>query len=68
MIQFLFIVSNENYKGEVVVLFEVDTTGLFKVIYVDAMYDTLKTEVKRVFSTFPKIEPATYNGRKTYKQ
>jgi hypothetical protein len=61
-------VSNENYKGEVVVLFEVDTTGLFKLIYVDAMYDTLKTEVKRVFSTFPKIEPATYNGRKTYKQ
>jgi hypothetical protein len=61
-------ISNENYKGEVVVLFEVDTTGLFKVIYVDAMYDTLKTEVKRVFSTFPKIEPATYNGRKTYKQ
>ncbi len=61
-------VSKENYKGEVVVLFEVDTTGLFKVIYVDAMYDALKTEVKRVFSTFPKITPATYNGRKTYKQ
>lgn len=61
-------VSKENYKGEVVVLFEVDTTGLFKVIYVDAMYDSLKTEVKRVFSSFPIIAPATYNGRKTYKQ
>lgn len=61
-------VSKENYRGEVVVLFEVDTMGLFKVIYVDAMYDTLKTEVKRVFSTFSKITPATYNGRKTYKQ
>lgn len=61
-------VAKENYKGEVVVLFEVDTTGLFKVIYVDAMYDSLKNEVKRVFSSFPKIAPATYNGRKTYKQ
>ena len=59
---------NKNYKGEVVVLFEVDTTGLFRVIYVDAMYDELKTETKRVFSTFPKIKPATYNGRPTYKQ
>ena len=61
-------VSKENYKGDVVVIFEVDTTGQFKVIYVDAMYDTLKTEVKRVFSTFPQITPATYNGSKTYKQ
>ena len=61
-------VARENYKGEVVVLFEVDTTGLFKVIYIDAMYDSLKTEAKRVFGMFPKIQPATYNGRKTYKQ
>ncbi|MFI1744433.1 gliding motility protein RemB [Thalassobellus sediminis] len=61
-------VLNKNYKGEVIVLFEVDTTGVFRVIYVDAMYDELKTEVKRVFSSFSKIKPATYNGRKTYKQ
>lgn len=61
-------VSKENYKGDVVVIFEVDTTGQFKVIYVDAMYDALKTEVNRVFSTLPQITPATYNGRKTYKQ
>lgn len=61
-------VLDENYKGEVVVLFEVDTTGKFRVIYVDAMFDELKTEVIRVFSTFPKINPATYNGRPTYKQ
>ena len=59
---------NENYRGEVVVLFEVDTTGQFKVIYVDAMYEELKTEVKRVISIFPKVKPATYNGRPTYKQ
>ncbi|WP_308993085.1 gliding motility protein RemB [Mariniflexile litorale] len=61
-------VSREDYKGEVIVLFEVDTTGQFKVLYVEAMYDELKAEVKRVFSLFPKVTPATYNGRKTYKQ
>ena len=61
-------VIDEDYKGEVIVLFEVDTTGLFRVVYIDAMYDELKAEVERVFSSFPKVEPATYNGRKTYKQ
>ena len=61
-------VLKEHYKGDVVVIFEVDTTGQFKVIYVEAMYESLKTEVKRVFSAFPKITPATYNGRNTYKQ
>lgn len=61
-------VTSNNYKGEVVVLFEVDTTGQFQVIYTDALYAELKQEVKRVFSQFPKIKPATYNGRNTYKQ
>lgn len=59
---------DENYKGEVAVLFEVDKTGLFKVIYIDAIYNELKDEVKRVFELFPKIKPATFNGRTTYKQ
>ncbi len=59
---------DENYKGEVAVLFEVDTTGLFKVVYVDAIYNELKDETKRVFELFPKVKPATYNGRTTYKQ
>ncbi|GAA3646366.1 hypothetical protein GCM10022397_34070 [Flavivirga jejuensis] len=61
-------VYDEKYKGEVVVLFEVDTIGQFRIIYVDAIYNELKEETKRVFSTMPKIEPATYSGRKTYKQ
>ena len=61
-------IIDEGYKGEIIVLFEVDTTGLFRVVYIDAMYNELKVEVKRVFSTFPKIKPATYNGRPTYKQ
>lgn len=61
-------VTDDNYKGNIIVLFEVDTVGQFKVIYVDAMYEVLKNESKRVFSMFPKIQPATYNGRGTYKQ
>ncbi|MCL6295380.1 gliding motility protein RemB [Jejuia spongiicola] len=61
-------VLDENYKGNVAVLFEVDTTGLFKVIYIDAIYKELKDETKRVFGLLPKIKPATYNGRVTYKQ
>lgn len=61
-------VTKESYKGEVVVLFEVDTSGVFRVIYTDALYNELKEEAKRVFSEFPKIKPATYSGRKTFKQ
>ncbi|WP_203256395.1 gliding motility protein RemB [Hyunsoonleella ulvae] len=61
-------VIDEDYKGKIVVLFEVDTTGAFRVMYVDAMYDTLKQEAQRVFNLFPKITPATYSGRKTFRQ
>ncbi|MCF7568369.1 gliding motility protein RemB [Sabulilitoribacter arenilitoris] len=59
---------DENYKGDVALLFEVDTLGQFKVVYVDAIYNELKEEAKRVFSLLPKVKQATYNGRKTYKQ
>ncbi len=62
------IVKDENYKGEVVVLFEVNAEGNFIVIYTDAMYDELKEETKRVFSKLPKITPASYNGITTFKQ
>ncbi|MGB5418653.1 gliding motility protein RemB, partial [Algibacter sp.] len=61
-------ITKESYKGEVVVLFEVDTTGQFRVIYIDALHNELKEEAKRVFTEFPKIKPATYNGRNTFKQ
>ena len=62
------IVTKENYKGEVVILFEVDTTGAFRPMYIDAFYKELKDEANRVLKTFPKVKPATYNGNKTYKQ
>jgi len=62
------VVKDENYKGEVVVLFEVNAEGNFVVIYTDAIYDELKEETKRVFNKLPKIKPATYNGITTFKQ
>lgn len=57
-----------DYKGEVVILFEVNAKGEFRVMYIDAVYNTLKTEAIRVFEMFPKVDPATYNGNATFKQ
>lgn len=57
-----------DYKGSLAVLFEVDVKGEFKVLYVDGNDISLATESKRVFSSFPKISPATYNGRPTYNK
>lgn len=62
------VVANESYKGEVQVLFEVNNEGEFNVIYVDAFYDELKIESKRVFDLLPKVKPATYNGKPTFVQ
>ncbi len=62
------IVSKEDYKGDVVILFEINVEGEFRVMYVDAIYSELKEEAIRVFSTFPEVEPATYNGKPTFKQ
>ncbi len=58
--------KQENYKGNITVLFEVDTTGIFKTMYVDANNQELIAESKRIFETLPKINPATYNGKATY--
>ena len=62
------IVSKENYKGKAEVFFEVNKEGEFKVLYVDATYNEIKDEVKRVFALLPKITPATYSGNPTYVQ
>ncbi|MFP4844174.1 gliding motility protein RemB [Winogradskyella sp. PE311] len=62
------IVKDEFYKGDVQILFEVNKEGDFKVIYVDAIYDELKTESKRVFGLLPKVKPATYNSNPTFVQ
>lgn len=59
---------DSNFKGSIIVLFEVDTIGKFQVQYVDALTPDLVAESKRVFASLPKIKPATYNGRNTYER
>lgn len=59
-------VTDANYKGTVIALFEVDSTGTFKPLYIDAAYPELKEETKRVFAQFEKVEPAKFAGRATY--
>lgn len=59
---------DDEYKGDAKVLFEVDKEGTIHVLYVDAVYDELKDEVKRVFNELPKAIPGTYNGNPTYYQ
>lgn len=61
-------VALDSYKGDVKVLFEVDKEGHVSVVYVDAIYNTLKDETKRVFQSLPKINPGTYNGNPTFYQ
>ena len=60
--------KQNNFQGEIKVLFEVDINGVFKVIYADAAEENLIKESKRVFAKFPKIKPSTYNGRPTYSK
>ncbi|MCX6172368.1 MAG: gliding motility protein RemB [Flavobacterium sp.] len=58
--------TQKNFKGNVIVLFEVTEGGTFKVIFVDAVDEALIAESKRVFGKLPKVTPATYNGQPTY--
>ena len=58
--------KQSNYKGAVIVLFEVDEKGTFKVQYVDANEEDLVKESKRVFEKMPKVSPPTFNGKPTY--
>ena len=57
-----------SFQGTIKVLFEVDKNGVFKVIYVNAVDESLIKEAKRVFTKFPKIKPSTYNGNPTFSQ
>ena len=62
------VTTDEAYDGDIQVLFEVDKEGQFKVIYVDAIYNELKDETKRIFDLLPNIKPATYNSKPTFVQ
>jgi hypothetical protein len=57
------IVLQENYEGQLQIVFIVNKEGNFEVLYVKSMYPELEDEVKRVFNTLPTIQAATYNGR-----
>ncbi len=57
------IVNQENYKGQMKVVFLVTKTGSFEVLYINAMHPKLEEEAKRIFKNLPNIQPATYNGR-----
>lgn len=60
--------KQNNYKGTVIVLFEVNDQGVFKVQYVDANEEDLVKESKRVFEKMPKVSPPTFNGKPTYSK
>ncbi|OAZ02911.1 hypothetical protein [Flavobacterium succinicans] len=60
--------QNDAFKGNIKVLFEVTAEGKFKVLYVDAVSESLSNEAKRVFASMPKVSPATYNGKPTYSK
>lgn len=57
------VVAQDGFKGEMVILFEVTREGRFRIIYVDAPFEELKEEVRRVFNNLPQVEPAEYNSR-----
>lgn len=61
-------VKEQDYKGNVLVVFEVDSSGVFKTLYIDAASKELKQEMERVFSVLPKIKPGNYSGRQTYSK
>lgn len=62
------VVDAESYKGQMVLLFEVTEGGEFKLLYTDAVYESLKLAAKDVFKLLPSVVPATYNGEATYMQ
>jgi hypothetical protein len=60
------VAKQDNFNGKIITLFEVDSTGTFNVLYVDARDSELIQETKRVFASLPKITAPTYNGKATY--
>ncbi|HEY9170519.1 MAG TPA: gliding motility protein RemB [Lutibacter sp.] len=54
--------KKDQYKASTNIVFLVDASGNFKVIYVNSPYKELKAEIERVFATLPTITPAKYNN------
>lgn len=62
------VVTEEQYQGEITVIFEVNEEGKFELIYQDAAYEELKEEMKKIFEQLPEVKPASYNGRPIHMQ
>jgi hypothetical protein len=60
--------QQNNFKGSIEVLFEVDATGVFKIIYANAADEGLMQETTRVFDELPKVGSSTYNGKPVYSK
>ena len=60
--------NKNDFRGKVIVLFEVSVEGKFNALYVDAENAALKEEASRVFGLFPKINPATYMGKPIFSK
>lgn len=58
--------EGDTSKGNIYAVFEVDTTGTFKPLYIDAPTKELKSETENIFSQLPKVKPALYSGRNVY--
>ena len=61
-------VTDNNFKGNFIVLFEVNQEGKFVMQYSDATYPELNEEIKRVFDEMDPIGPPTYAGNPTYSR
>lgn len=62
------IVTQENYKGNLRIIFKVTKKGDLKILYINSIYKELEEEAKRVFKLLPNVQAATYNGRTIEKQ
>ncbi len=56
-------VKNDSFKGRITTFFTITTKGEYTVNYINTNYQSIKSEIKRVFNKLPKVKPATYNGR-----
>ena len=54
------------FKGSITVLFEVNESGNFAVLYIDSPSAALETATRACFAQFPSVSPASYNGRPTF--
>ena len=51
-----------NFKGKIMVLFSISTSGNYHINYINANSPSIKEEIIRVFSKLPIAKPAMYNG------